>query len=65
MPLNKETKPTKPQLQNHSKRVRTPVVLLRSLSGKYPWEMYEPLYPPSNSYIVPLLFFEEKGFGIK
>ena len=29
------------------KRVRTPVELLRSLSGKYPWERYEPPYPPS------------------
>ena len=28
-------------------RVRNPVTLLRSLSGKYPWEMYEPPYPPS------------------
>ena len=27
-------------------RVRTPVALLRSLSGKYPWEWYEPPYPP-------------------
>ena len=23
------------------------VALLRSLSGKYPWERYEPPYPPS------------------
>ena len=29
------------------KRVRTPVALLRSLSDKYPWERYEPPYPPS------------------
>ena len=29
------------------KRVRTPVALLRSLSGEYPWERYEPPYPPS------------------
>ena len=28
-------------------RVRTPVALLRSLLGKYPWERYEPTYPPS------------------
>ena len=35
-------------LRNRSKRVRTPVALLRSLSGKYPWERYEPSYPPSN-----------------
>ena len=31
---------------NSSKRVCTPVVLLRSLSGKYPREKYEPSYPP-------------------
>ena len=24
-----------------------PVTLLRSLLGKYPWERYEPPYPPS------------------
>ena len=34
-------------LRNCSKRVRTPVALLCSLSGKYPWERYEPPYPPS------------------
>ena len=34
-------------LQNRSKRVRTPVALLRSLSGKYPRERYEPPYPPN------------------
>ena len=33
--------------RNRSKRVRTPVALLRSLSGKCPWERYEPLYSPS------------------
>ena len=27
------------------RRVWTPVTLLRSLSNKYPWERYEPLYP--------------------
>ncbi len=46
MPLNKETKP------NH------PVVLLRSLSGKYPWERYEHPYPSSyglNSTTTVLL----------
>ena len=40
------------------KQVRTPVALLRSLSGKYPWEKYEPPYPPSyglNSTITVLL----------
>ena len=30
------------QLQNRNKRVRTPVMLLRSLSDKYLWERYEP-----------------------
>ena len=34
-------------LRNRSKRVRTPVALLRSLSGKYPWERYEPLILPA------------------
>ena len=33
---------------NRSKRVCTLVALLRSLSGKYPWERYEALYPPSS-----------------
>ena len=28
-------------------RFRTPVALLRSLSGKYPWERYEPLILPA------------------
>ena len=28
-------------------RVPTPVAPLRSLSGKYPWERYEPPYPAS------------------
>ena len=28
------------------KRVRTPVALLRSLSDKYHWELYEPPYTP-------------------
>ena len=31
-----------------SSRAITPVALLRSLSGKYPWERYEPPYSPSN-----------------
>ena len=31
-------------LGNRSKRVRTPVALLRSLSDEYPWERYEPPY---------------------
>ena len=30
-----------------SERVRTPVALLRTLSGKYHWERCEPTYPPS------------------
>ena len=34
-------------LRNRSTRVRTPLALLRSLSGKYPWERYEPPYPSS------------------
>ena len=33
-------------LRNRSKRIRIPVVLLCSLSGKYHWERYEPPYPP-------------------
>ena len=39
-------------------RVRTPVALLRLLSDKYPWERYEPPYPPSyglNSTTTVLL----------
>ena len=36
------------ELRNRSTRVRTPVALLRSLSGKYPWERYEPPYSPSS-----------------
>ena len=46
-------------LLNRSKWVRTPVTLLRSLSGKYPWERYEPPYPPSyglNSTTTVLLW---------
>ena len=45
-------------LQNRSERVRIPVALLRSLSGKYPWERYEPPYPSSyglNSTTTVLL----------
>ena len=34
-------------LRNRSKRVRTPVALLRLLSDKFPWEGHGPLYPPS------------------
>ena len=34
-------------LQNHSKHVHTPVMLLRPLSGKCPWERYEPLILPA------------------
>ena len=36
------------ELRNRSTRVRTPVALLCSLSGKYPWERYEPPYSPSS-----------------
>ena len=32
---------------NRRTRVRTSVALLRSFSGKYAWERYEVLYPPS------------------
>ena len=43
-------------LRNRSTRVRTPVALLRLLSGKYPWERYEPPYPvQAIGWIVPLL----------
>ena len=45
-------------LRNRSKRVRTPVTLLRSLSAKYTWERYERPYPPSyglNSTTTVLL----------
>ena len=44
-------------LRNRSTRVRTPVELLRLLP-KYPWERYEPPYPPSyglNSTTTVLL----------
>ena len=34
-------------LRNCSKCVRTPVALLRSLSGKYSWERYETLILPA------------------
>ena len=34
-------------MRNRSKRGRTPVVLLRSLLDKYPWERYESPYPLS------------------
>ena len=35
-------------LGDPSRRVRTLVTQLRSLPGIYPWERYEPPYPPSN-----------------
>ena len=35
---------------NRSKRVRTPLALLRSLSDKYDWERYEPPYPHSYRF---------------
>ena len=34
-------------LSFHIKRVHNPVALLRSFSGKYPWERYEAPYPPN------------------
>ena len=45
-------------LRNNSKQVCTPVALLYSLLGKYPWKRYEPPYPPSyglNSTTTVLL----------
>ena len=45
-------------LRDRRTRFRTPVALLRSLLGKYPWERYEPPYPPSyglNSTTTVLL----------
>ena len=45
--------------------VRTPVALLHSLSAKYPWERYEPPYPPCYGLKIQLLFFLKEGFGIK
>ena len=45
-------------LRNRRMQVRTAVVLLCSLSGKYPWERYKPAYPPSygsNSTTTVLL----------
>ena len=42
-----------------------PVVLLRSLSDKYPWEKYEPLFLPAMGKIVPLMLFWNDFFGIK
>ena len=45
-------------LWKHSKRVRTPVTLLRSLSDKYAGESHEPHYPLSyglNSTFILLL----------
>ena len=34
-------------LLSRSKRVRTPVALLRLFSDQYHWECYEPPYPPA------------------
>ena len=45
-------------LQNRSKRVRTLIALLGSLSAKFPWERYETPYPSSygsNSITAVLL----------
>ena len=44
-------------LRNRSKRVRTPVALLRSLSDKYPWKNMNTLILPAMGEIVSLLFF--------
>ena len=53
-------------MRNRSKRVRTPVALLCSLSGKYPWERYEPPYPPSYGLNSKLLLNKEtKHFYLK
>ena len=35
-------------LRIRSKRVRTLVTLLRSLSDKYPWKRYDPSYPSTS-----------------
>ena len=52
-------------LRNRSMRVRTPFALLRSLSGKYPWERYEPPYPPSYGLNSTTTVLSENSFGIK
>ena len=43
------------RLRNRSKRVRTPVALLCSLSDKYTWESYEPPYCRSSRTTIVLL----------
>ena len=40
-------------------------MLLRSLLGKYPWEQYEPLYPPSYGLNSTTTVFLVNIFGIK
>ncbi len=45
-------------------RVRTPVALLRSLSGRYPWERYEPPYPPSYVLCFDLLTRPKMPFKV-
>ena len=42
----------------------TPVVLLHSVSDKYPLERYEPTYPSSYG-LIESLFLNNDGFGIK
>ena len=45
------------QKRRENESFRTSIALLRSLSAKYPWERYEPPYPPSyggNSTTVHL-----------
>ena len=51
-------------LQNCSKRVRTPVTVLRSLSDKYHRERWNTLIP-AMGLIESLMFFLKDGFGIK
>ena len=52
-------------LQNRSKRVRTPVALLRSLSDKYPWERNETPYHPSYGLNSTTAVLQKDNFGIK
>ena len=46
-------------LRYRSKRVRTPVVLLRSYLDKYSWEKYEPPYPPRYGLNRTTTVFQE------
>ena len=49
-------------LRNRSKRVRTPVALLRSLSGKYSWKLYETPYPISYGLNSTTSVFQGEWF---